>query len=298
MGMPSKTGTYAAIALLKLVSWLPLPVLYGISGLMFPVIFHLVRYRRRVVWINLTRSFPEKPEEELHEIARRYYRYLCDLVVEVVKTGGMSPEELSRRMVYTNPELLNRYYEEGRSVIVMAIHAGNWEWLLQMPEVVKHHPFFVYKPLRNALFDRYMNHIRERFGGETVTMSLVLRKLLEAEEVAKPVLTWLGADQAPPWNHPFWTTFLNQPTMFFNGPAKIARRFNQPVFFQEVKRTGRGFYEVTFELLTGDPEALSEEEIIGRYVRNAEAVIREHPEHYLWSHRRWKYREPGGKPVY
>jgi len=296
--MLSKTGTYAGIALLKLVSILPLQVLYLFSDLMFPVVYHLVRYRRKVVMINLSRSFPDKSAGELKRTSRNYYRYLCDLAAEIVKTGAMTPKQLGRRMMYKNPELVNSWFEKGRSVIVMAIHAGNWEWLLQMPFFLKHHHFFVYKPLRNEIFDRYLNRIREKFGGETVSMSLALRKLLEAEREQRPVLIWLGADQAPPWNHPFWTEFLNQETMFFNGPAKLARRFGHPVFFQEVKRTRRGFYEVTFELLTDNPGAVSEEEIMNKYVRKAESVIRDNPEQYLWSHRRWKYREPGGSPVY
>lgn len=284
-------ATHAGIAVLKLASRLPLSLLYGGAAGMYFIVYHLIRYRRKVVRGNLRNSFPEKTESERITLERKYYRNLCDLVVESVKTPALKPEEISRRMVFKNPEVINAFQEQGRSVLVLAMHYGNWEWLLRMPLVVKHHPFFVYKPLQNEVFDQYLNHVRERFGGETISMSLTLKKLLDAERKKYPVLTWLAADQTPPWNHPFWTVFLHQPTQFFNGPAKLARRFNQPVFFQHIRRIKRGFYETWFELLTENPARLSEEEITLAYVKKAEQVIREHPENYLWSHRRWKNRK-------
>jgi Kdo2-lipid IVA lauroyltransferase/acyltransferase len=284
----SNIATHAGIAVLKLVSRLPLPLLYGVAGGMYFIVYNLIRYRRKVVRGNLRNSFPEKTERELIILERKYYRNLCDLVVESVRTPALTPEEISRRMVFRNPGVINAFREQGRSVLVLAMHYGNWEWLLHMPLVIKHHPFFVYKPLQNEVFDKYLNHVRERFGGETISMSLTLRKLLDAEREKKPVLTWLAADQTPPWNHPFWTIFLNQATQFFNGPAKLARRFNQPVFFQHIRRIKRGYYETWFELLTENPAGLSEEEITLAYVKKAEQVIREYPENYLWSHRRWK----------
>jgi KDO2-lipid IV(A) lauroyltransferase len=129
-------------------------------------------------------------------------------------------------------------------------------------------------------------------------MSLTLRKLIEAERDKKPVLTWLAADQTPPWNHPFWTIFLNQETMFFNGPAKLAQRFDHPVLFQHTKRIKRGYYETRFEVMFGKPRTVTEETIIMTYIGKVESVIQDDPACYLWSHRRWKYQRPPDTPVF
>jgi Kdo2-lipid IVA lauroyltransferase/acyltransferase len=286
--MLNKLATYTGIQCIRLVTKIPLSILYLVSDGLYLLVYFVFRYRREVVRDNLMNSFPGKSVKELLQIEKHYYRILCDLVVETIKTPAFSSGEMSRRMIFRNPEILDSFFEKGRSVIVLSMHHGNWEWLLHMPLFVKHHPFFVYKPLHDKLLDQYMNSIRERFGGETVSMSLALRKLLESEKNGIPVLTWLAADQTPPWNHPYWTMFMHQKTQFFNGPAKLAQRFDLPVFFQQVKRIRRGYYETWFTLLFENPKEVPEETITQAYVRKVEKVIIDAPEDYLWSHRRWK----------
>lgn len=292
--MFEKYASQLGIAGMKLISRLPFRVLYVVSDLLYLLVYHLIRYRRKVVMDNLTRSFPGKDLSELQKISRDYYRNLCDIIVEILKTPAIPAEELSRRMIIRNPELPDQFFKMGKSVLVLAMHYGNWEWLLHMPRHIRHHHFFVYKPLQNQWFDKYLNNVRCRFGGETASMNIILRKLIEADKAGMPVLTWLAADQTPPWNHPFWTTFMHQETQFFEGPAKIARRFDHPVLLQKTRRISRGFYETWFEVLCENPGEFSTEDIILTYVGETERIIREQPELYLWSHRRWKHsRQPG-----
>jgi len=295
--MWNKYGNLAGIAVLKMISGLPFRILYLLSDVMFVLIYYIFRYRRKVVQTNLEKSFPEKSQRELKKIEYNYYRYLCDLAIEALKTGNMSKDEISARMIIRNPEMVNQFYERGKSVVVMAMHYGNWEWLMNMPLFIKHHHYFVYKPLQNVWFDRYLNGLRSRFGGETISMSIALRKIIEADKQNIPVLTWLAADQTPPWFHPFRTMFLQQETQFFDGPAKIAKRFNQPVLFQHMARTKRGYYETWFEVLAEDPSEFTETEIILAYVKKVEEVIMREPAYYLWSHRRWKHTRHGHAPV-
>lgn len=292
--MFKKYASLLGIAGMKLVSRIPFRVLYAVSDLLYLVVYHIICYRRRVILANLTYSFPDKDRSAIQKISRDYYRNLCDIIVETLKTQAMTAEELSRRMVIRNPELPDEFFEKGKSVLVLAMHYGNWEWLLHMPRHIRHHHFFVYKPLQNPWLDRYLNDIRRKYGGETASMNIILRKLIEADKAGTPVLTWLAADQTPPWNHPFWTTFMHQETQFFEGPATIAQRFDQPVLLQKTRRTQRGYYETWFEVLFENPREVSAEDIILTYVGETERIIREHPELYLWSHRRWKHaRLPG-----
>jgi Kdo2-lipid IVA lauroyltransferase/acyltransferase len=295
--MFSKIATYSGIILFKLVARIPFPLLYFVSDILNILVYNVFRYRRKTVRGNLQRSFPDYGALKIKKIEKEYYRFLCDLILEILKTSHLSAKEMAERMVIKNPDLVNGFFERGESVIILAMHYGNWEWLLHMPLQLRHHPFFVIKPLQNQYFDKYLNDVRERFGGETISMPLTLRKLIEAERDHRLVMTWLGADQTPPWNHPFWTVFLNQESMFFNGPAKLAQRFNHPVLFQQIKRIKRGFYETSFEVLFQEPRLVTEETIILSYVKKVESVIQADPSCYLWSHKRWKHRRSSDTTV-
>ena len=296
--MLNKIFSYTGIILLKGVSYFPFALLYLLSDVTFLVVFYLVRYRREVVVANLRNSFPGKDEAWIDRTAREYFRYMCDIFVETLKTRTMSAEELSRRMVIVNPEVVNRFYDEGKSVTVMAVHYGNWEWLAHMPLHISHRQLFVYKPMTNKGFDRFMNGVRSKFGGETTAMNVLLRKLIRASQSGERVMTWLAADQTPPKYHSFWTRFLNQETQFFRGPAQIAKRFGQPVVLQTIRRKTRGYYETSFEVLFEHPEGVDEETIILTYVAKIEAHIQRDPVCYLWSHRRWKHSRPDEVPMH
>jgi len=294
----NKIITNTGILLLKGVSYLPFGLLYLLSDAMYLVVYHLVKYRRGVVESNLRNSFPGKEEAWIAQTAGDYYRYMCDIFVETLKTRTLSAEQLARRMVIVNPEVLNRFYDQGKSVTVMAVHYGNWEWLEHMHLHIRHRQLFVYKPMSNEFFNRFMNGIRSRFGGETTAMNVLLRKLIKARQAGERVMTWLAADQTPPWYHSFWTRFLNQETQFFRGPAQIAKRFGQPVVLQTIRRKSRGHYETSFEVLFEHPEGVDEETIILTYVAKIEAHIQRDPACYLWSHRRWKHHRPDEHPLH
>lgn len=291
------TATYLVIILIKILARLPFRALYIFSDLISPVLFHLIRYRRKIVFTNLMNSFPEKGREEIRLIARNFYRHLCDLFLESMKVRCMDQRSFETRMIVRGADHVNYFFDRGRSVIILATHYCNWEWMAILPLYLRHRALMVYKPLQNVIFDKYLNETRELLGSKVVPMSITLRKIIESENRKELILTWLAADQTPPWNHKFWTVFLNQEAMFFNGPARIARRFNLPVFFQYTRRIARGRYETGFELLFDNPSEVSEVEIIKTYVSKLEALIRAKPEFYLWSHKRWKHRRPPGLPL-
>lgn len=292
-GFSSHTGIF----FLKLISRLPFSVLYAIGGLFYVIVYYLISYRKKVVFDNLRNSFPEKPESEIEKIAQRFYRYFTDLTLETLKLGNIDAETFKARMQVKNPEAINRYFEQNKSVVVLTMHYHNWEWGSVFPLFLKHKILGVYKPLHNLQFDKYMNGNRARFGAEMVPNSLVLRRVIEAHNKKEPLFIWLAGDQTPPHYHKFWLNFFNQEAIFYQGPAAISRRFNYPVFFQKTIKKGRGIYETTFELLFENPEKFNETEIMKTYVKKMEETIREHPEFYLWSHRRWKHKRPADVPV-
>ena len=290
-----KIANYIGFFFVTVLSLLPFWVLYLISDLLYLLAFHVVKYRKKIVIENLSKSFPEKDPGEIDQIARRFYSHFCDLLVESFKLKTISAKKLEKRMIIRNPEFVNHYFEEGKSVLVLTMHYNNWEWNAIIPHFLKHRILFVYNPARNLAWDAFINRMRERFGGELVSTKKILKTLLNYQRQHKPTFTWLSADQRPKSNTRFWTTFLNQDAGFFPGPEALARHTNQVVLFQHVEKVKRGHYKTTFELLSEKPAKLPPDELLHLYVHKIESLIRKQPEYYLWSHKRWKHKRPKAK---
>ena len=279
--------------LLKLLSYLPLSVLYLLSDSLAWVAYQVVRYRRKVVSSNLARSFPEKTPAEIRQLTRAFYTNLSDVVVETLKAFTISEKELKKRVVFRELGLLNECYEQKQSVILLAAHQGNWEWLLlagclQLPFPVD----AVYKPLKNSAMNTLMHRMRARFGGQPIAKDQVLREVLRRRDQVRA--TTLVADQTPAAGTArYWVDFLHQETGFYRAVEQLPKALNYPVFFVRMKRLRRGYYEATFVPVGTPPydkEALT---ILPHYAEEAQCMIEEQPANWLWSHQRWKHQSTG-----
>jgi len=295
--MKKKYSSHIGLFFLKLIAGIPFAGIYFLSNIFYFTLYYIIGYRKKVVSDNLRHAFPEKTDAEIKSISKRFYRHFSDLTLEIIKMAGIREKDFRKRMTIKNAGLINRYFEAGKSVVVLTMHYNNWEWASIFPVFLKHKTLGVYKPLHNKYFDDYLNGIRKRFGAGMVPNSLILRKIMQARRENEPVFIWLAGDQTPPWFHKFWMMFLNQETMFYQGPAAISRRFNYPVIFQKTVKIKRGFYETTFEVLAENPKNMRETDIIKAYIQKMEETIGEHPEYYLWSHKRWKNRRPADVPM-
>jgi len=296
--LPHRVSNGLVVTLLKGLSYLPLQFLYGLSTIGYFLIRYIIRYRKAVVLSNLKNSFPEKTDKEIRLTTRKFYRHLCDLLVEGLKAYSISRKNLERRMVFKNLALLDRYYREGRSLIIVGMHYNNWEWCSLMPALIKHQLYAVYSAIRNnRAFDNYLLKSRKRYNPVMVPMEKTPRMVIEFSRLKKPRAIWLLADQSPHPSTKLWIRFLNQETPFFSGPEKIAFRTKQPLVFEYVKKTGRGKYEVYHTPLFETYEGVEAKDILVAYVRKMEQIIREKPENYLWSHRRWKHKRPENVPL-
>lgn len=289
--------SYLLYGLLWGCGFLPLRILYLFSDIYYLVVYYIVRYRREVVRENLQHSFPGKSEKELVKLGKDYYRHLCDLFVETYRMWHMSPEEIRRRCVFTNPEVILRYFEQGKSVIGVLGHYGNWEWMssfsLWMPENIDF--YTLYKPLHSPVADRMMVHLRSRFGACPVPKNDILRKIVENRRDGRLFLAGFIGDQTPNWsNLNFWMEFLHQDTPVLIGTEKIARKFGLPVISLRMRKVRRGYYEVDFVNVCAEPDKLEPGELTVQHTRLLEQYIREVPELWLWSHRRWKHQRPQG----
>ena len=276
-----------------LITLLPLKILYLFSDFLFLILYYFPSYRRNVVAKNLRNAFPEKSEEERKAMGRRFYRHMADLFIETLKVTHMSPKEMSRRFRFRDMTLLDRLYDEGRDVLAVCSHYNNWEWLSSMPLYTRFRALTIYKPLKNTYFDRFMINTRSMYGVEPAPMQNILKVLIKHRREKVQTVAAFIADQTPPkGEHVHWTTFLNQETAFYTGTEKVAVMLDMPVVFVHIIKVKRGYYEAEVSLISENPKSEEPGAITEKHIHLLEEVIKEKPEYWLWSHRRWKYKRP------
>ena len=282
---------YIIYPLWYLLSLLPLGVLYILSDALFHLLYHLLRYRRRIVHKNLVESFPEKSEAEIRQVERGFYHFFCDYIVESLKMMTISPEEMKRRMVFKGIEQFDEVVEAGGSCALYLGHYCNWEWVSSVPLWVtpKAKCGQIYHPIENPEFDRLFLKQRGRMGAVSIPMNDTLREILRYRSEHQPVIIGYISDQVPHWrNIHHWCDFLHHDTPVLTGTERIVRKVNHAVFYLEMTRLRRGYYEGEIKLITREPQSLPEYAITTRYFQMLEASIRRRPEFWLWSHNRWK----------
>lgn len=282
---------YIVLAVWYVFSLLPLRVHYVISDLLFWLLYAVIGYRRKVVYSNISASFPEKSEEELRKIERGFYHFFCDYMVESVKLMTITPENLKKRMVFKGTEIVDEIVESGQSCALYLGHLCNWEWVSSLPLWLspKVHCGQIYHPLENKDFDRLFLRSRQRMGAECIAMADTLRKILEYRKAGQPIIVGYISDQVPFWTSiHHWVNFLNHDTPVLTGTERIVRKVNHAVLFLDIHRVRRGYYEAEIKLITREPQKMGEYEITDTYFKMLEQSIRMAPEFWLWSHNRWK----------
>ena len=285
---------YILYAFVYTLSLLPFRLLYLLSDGLFLLIFHLIRYRRKVVWKNLTTSFPEKSEHELRQIEKQFYHWFCDYIFETFKLLSISDQQLLKHIEFRGVELLEECFDRGQNCAAILGHYCNWEWLSASGLAFKRYPNavmgLIYHPLYSDAFDRLFINLRSAHGGECIPKKDILRHLVNCKKQQRPYLFGYISDQAPKWeNIHLWLPFLNHETPVFSGGERIMRKVDDAVFYVEMERPSRGHYICNFQLLSEHASQETEEyAITKRFFANLEQTIRRQPAFYLWSHNRWK----------
>ncbi len=281
---------------LKCLAWLPLPLLYVISDMLYALCYHVVGYRKSTVRKNLRDSFPEKSDRELLVIERQFYRQLSDYVVETVKLLHISDDEMRRRMKFEGVEHVDRLLEQGRSITAYFSHTGNWEWVPSITLWSKFTPHDgcefcqVYRPLKNKVFDKMFLTLRSRFGSLSFAKQTVFRDLLCLRRDGKPSITGFMSDQKPSHGDPTYVVrFLNHPTAMITGTETLSRRLDMAAVYFDLEKESRGHYKVTVRPMADRVSELPPMALTARYVELLETTIRRNPSIWLWSHKRWKH---------
>lgn len=270
-----------------LISLLPMRLLYVLSDVAYPFVFAF--YRRKLVRQQLTECFPEKTIKEIKAIEHAFYHHFCDLVVEMIKQFSMSKEEMMRRMVFVDGDkAFSNFSNEQPILFLMLGHFGDWEWIASLAYWTDAYCSQVYHPLTDDVFDKLFLDLREHYGGECIPMRKTVRRLLQLNAKKQPVICGMIADQQPRWDaiHHF-CQFLGHDSAVFIGTEELAKKFNSLVYYGSVRCIRRGYYECQLIPITINPQEMPDYEITDKYMELLEADIRQHPELWLWTHKRW-----------
>jgi len=275
--------------LIRLTARLPLPLLYLIADTLFVLAFYLLRFQRALMENNLRKAFPEHSHSAIRQLVAKSYRNTTDMLFESIKGGTLTAEELARRVEMENPELIDTLVEQYKTVVTVAAHHGNWEWMqlacssrFDMPLAA------LYKPLNHPGIDIPLQASRSRFGSDLIEAKSALPELLEF--VRQPGIIALVADQGPrPDEEKHWAKFLGRDTAFYPGPEKLARLFKAPLVFIHMQRLRRGYYRIKFEVLMQPPYRQQAGAIMDSYVKAVERQVLQAPQDWVWMYKRWKY---------
>lgn len=278
--------------ILLVISYLPFKLFYIFSDLVFILVFHILGYRKKTVLQNLELVFPEKNREEILTIRKRFYRHMCDMFLEMVKSISISNKELKKRFEFTNKEEIFRIRKMNKSIILMCGHYASYEWMnaLQLFKI-DYKGYGIYKKLKNPYFDKLARDIRGRYNGVLIPTVEATKTIRQNEANNDLGVYGMVADQSPKINRAkYWMDFMNIKVPVFTGSEKIAKDHDMAVVYLHVEKVKRGYYRASFITITDSPREEPDFKISKTFFALLEKQIRKAPEYYLWTHKRWKHR--------
>ncbi|NNJ89640.1 MAG: lysophospholipid acyltransferase family protein [Eudoraea sp.] len=280
-----------AYPLLWLISMLPHRLFYGFSDLMFVMLYYVLGYRKKVVRDNLKLTLPDKSAEELDQIQKDFYRHLCDLLLEMVKTMQLSEKDIKERYQIQNIEVVQEIEKE-KSVLLLCSHYANWEWNVSVNNYIKSRGFAVYQKIGNIYFDKLIKKFRSKWNTTPIEQKNTVKTVIRNEQQNITGIYGMVSDQSPMASKAqYWSQFMGVKVPVFNGAEVLARKLDLAVVFLKVSKVKRGYYKAEFIPITRNGKSTKEHEITEQFLRLTEQQIMERPEHYLWTHRRWKHRD-------
>jgi Kdo2-lipid IVA lauroyltransferase/acyltransferase len=278
---------------LWLISVLPFKLFYLFSDLVYLLVFYIIRYRRKTVFKNLQLVFPEKSEKELKSIRKKFYHHMVDMFLEMIKSMSISNEELKRRFTFTNLEEIERIRTMDKSILLACGHYASYEWMnaLQLYGI-DYKGYGVYKKIKNPYFDKLVKKIRGRYDASLITTTKTTKTVTENSNKGILGIYAMIADQSPKLSRTrTWGSFMDITVPIFTGTEKLAKHLDMAVVYLHVEKVKRGFYKATFIPVSLEPQKDPDYKITRQYFRYVEEQIKQAPEFYLWTHKRWKHHQ-------
>ena len=276
---------------LWIMSILPTKVLYGFSNFLFFVVYYLFNYRKKVVRENLRLCFPKKSLHEIKSIEKKFFRHLCDMFVESIRSISISEAEIRERYKFTNIEEVNKIEEANKSIMLMCAHYASWEWIFIIQKYVTTDGYAIYKKIENKYFDQLIRKIRAKYNTNLITNKETFTTMREHKKLGKKGIYGFLSDQSPKLKSAYhWKEFMNIKVPVHTGAEKLAKELDLAIVFFKTKKVKRGYYETTFKTVTLNPNEFEDYQITDLFINYLEDMIHEEPAYYLWTHKRWKHR--------
>jgi len=278
--------------LIWLISILPFRLLYLLSDGIAFLFYYIIGYRKKLVLNNLKIAFPDKSEKELKTIRRKFYRHFVDIFMEMIKSFTISKKTLDKHYTYTNIELFDELYKNGKSTILMGAHYGNWEWIISMNSYVKYKGYAVYAKISNKYFNQKILKSREKFGVHFVATSKIVSEIEKNHKESTQSMYGFLSDQSPMLQKThYWSDFFGVKVPIHTGAEMLAKKYDLNVVLLKTRKVRRGYYESTFKLITDKPKEYKNYQITDIFLKETEQLIREAPEYYFWTHNRFKHKD-------
>jgi KDO2-lipid IV(A) lauroyltransferase len=285
-----------AYPILLLVSILPFRILYILSDIVCFFVYRVFGYRKKVVRENLALALPHLSAKERLVIEKKSYKHLCDMFLEMIKTMGISNEEINKRFVFKNLEVYKSLEKEGKSIALLLSHYASYEWVISMNTKIAYEGYAIYKPVQNKYFDNLVQKIRSKFKAHLLPIDKSISMIESNFNENIKSLYGFASDQSPiVRRNTYWTKFMNIEVPVYVGAEMLSKKFDMNVIFLNVKKIKRGFYEAEFELMSKNVKEVPNFEITDMFLRKVEKQIIEAPEYYFWTHNRWKHKDRNPK---
>lgn len=286
-----RLGFLAVYPLLWLISILPFRIFYWFSDFIYLIVYYIIGYRKKVVKSNLELAFPEKSNQEIQDIQKKFYHHFCDMFLEMIKTMSISDKELKKRFVVKNPEELQRLQSLSKSHIILLGHYASYEWVNALHFYgLTYEAYGVYKKIKNEYFDCLIKRIRSKHHTTMLATKEVPKQILKNKKAGLLSSYGMIADQAPKGsNSKHWLNFIGKEVPVFTGSEVLAKRLDLALTYLHIEKIKRGHYTAEFIPLADDPEKYKDFQLTEKYFHLLEEQIKDQPEYYLWSHKRWKH---------
>ena len=276
---------------LWIISRLPWSLFYVLCDLVYYFVYYVIAYRKKTVTDNLFLVFPEKSKKEIFKIRKEFYKHMCDMFLEMIKTMTISKEEMIKRFKIIEPQTYKNLEANQKSIMVLMGHYASYEWAIAAHEVVDFPIIGVYKKIKNKYFDKLVHRIRARFNAKLIPASKAIQEIAKHKNHGELYSYGFVADQSPKLTLSYyWTDFMGIKVPAFLGGEALAKRLDMAVAYLQVKKVGRGYYEAKFIPITENAKNCEDHFITKTYLKMLEQQIREEPQYYLWTHKRWKHR--------
>lgn len=275
-----------------LISTLPFPLLYFLSDIMYVVIYRIIGYRKSTVRLNMALALPHLTLQERKIVEKKFYHHFCDNFFEMAKTMTISDAEIKKRFVFTNFEVIHELEKQQKSTVVLIGHYASYEWLLLMHRFLDTQKGYgIYKPIKNKYFDRLVKKMRSRFNAELIGTREVIPAM--RNNIRNGIHGFYGfiTDQSPKkQSATHWAKFFDMEVPVHVGGEMLAKKIGLNIIFAKLEKTGRGYYKCTFDVVEGNIKEVPNFDITDRFMHMLQEQIKEVPQYYLWTHKRFKHR--------